>query len=108
MEWLKEWLKPVVVIAAMGIFATCTNQRFDSIDRRFDSIDQRFNSIDQRFGSIDQRFDSIDHRFIGIEKQLQAIDQKTFEMNTRLSRVEENLDITDTVPINQSPPSTTP
>ena len=69
MKWLKEWLKPVVVIAAVVIFATCTNQRFT-----------------------------------GIEKQLQVIDQRTFEMNTRISRIEGKLDITATVPNDQSPP----
>ena len=76
MEWLKDWLKPVLVIAAVGISATCTNQRFNRIDQRI----------------------------IGIEKQLQVIDQRTFEMNTRLSRVEGKLDVTATVPNDQSPP----
>ena len=75
MEWLNEWLKPVAVIAAVGIFATCTNHRFNRMEQRF----------------------------IGIEKQLQVIDHRTFEMNTRLSRVEGKLDITNTVPNNQSP-----
>lgn len=41
-----------------------------------------------------QRFDAIDSR-------LQTIDDRTFEMNTRLSRIEGNLDITVNVPNNE-------
>lgn len=43
-----------------------------------------------------QRFDAIDSR-------LQTIDDRTFEMNTRLSRIEGNLDVAVNVPNNESP-----
>ncbi|MDE0683991.1 MAG: hypothetical protein OXI63_13825 [Candidatus Poribacteria bacterium] len=45
-----------------------------------------------------QRFDTIDN-------QLKVIDERTFEMNTRLSRIEGKLDITVNVPNNESPPA---
>lgn len=63
MEWVKEWAKPAVIIVAIGVVATCQNQRFDSIDGRLDSMDNR----------------------------LQVIELRTFNMNTRLSRIEGNL-----------------
>jgi len=47
--------------------------------------------------AINQRFDSIDNR-------LQVIDERTFEMNTRLSRIEGKLDITVNVPNAETPP----
>lgn len=43
-----------------------------------------------------QRFDAIDSR-------LQTIDDRTFEMNTRLSRIEGNLDIAVNLPNNETP-----
>lgn len=45
-----------------------------------------------------QRFDAIDSR-------LQTIDDRTFEMNTRLSRIEGSLDNTVNVPNNEIPSS---
>lgn len=70
MEWLKEWGKPAIVIVAIGFAATCTNQRLDGIERRFNS------------------------RVDGIDQRLQVIDARTFEMNTRLSRIEGKLGVT--------------
>lgn len=76
-EWFKEWAKPAVVIVAIGFIANCQNQRFDSIETQLDGLDNR----------------------------LQVIDERTFEMNTRLSRIEGKLDITVNVPNNESPPA---
>ncbi|MYB61839.1 MAG: hypothetical protein F4X69_10725 [Gemmatimonadetes bacterium] len=42
------------------------------------------------------------HRFDAIDSRLKTIDDRTFEMNTRLSRIEGNLGITVNVPNNET------
>ena len=44
-------------------------------------------------------------RFNGLSEQLKVIDQRTFEMNTRLSRIEGKLDVTANVPPDNPLPS---
>lgn len=101
MEWLKEWAKPAVIIVAIGIFATCGNNH---LNQRFDRIDSRFDRMENR---IDSRFDRMENRIAGIDSRLQVIEERTFEMNTRLSRIEGKLDISDSLSVNELPPEDT-
>ena len=91
MKWLKEWAKPVFVVSVIGILANCASQRFDDVDQRFDDVDQRFDDVDQRFVRMDNR--------------LRVLEQRTFEMNTRLSRIEGHLGIPAALPDNEIPPT---
>ena len=84
MKWLKEWAKPVFVVSVIGILANCASQRFDDVYQRFDDVDQRFVRIDNR---------------------LRVLDRRTFEMNTRLSRIEGHLGIPAPVPDNETSPT---
>ena len=84
MKWLKEWAKPVFVVSVIGILASCASQRFDDVDQRFDDVDQRFVRMDNR---------------------LRVLAQSTFEMNTRLSRIEGHWGIPAAVPDNEIPPT---
>ncbi|MXY48800.1 MAG: hypothetical protein F4Y38_05795 [Gemmatimonadetes bacterium] len=80
MKWLKEWAKPVFVVSVIGVLANCASQRFDNVDQRFDNVDQRFVRMDSR---------------------IRVIEQRTFEMNTRLSRIEGHLGIPAAVSDNE-------
>ncbi|MXZ75608.1 MAG: hypothetical protein F4207_10455 [Gemmatimonadetes bacterium] len=75
MKWLNEWAKPVFVVSVIGVLANCASQRFDDMDLRFVRMDSR----------------------------LRVIEQRTFEMNTRLSRIEGHLGIPATVSENENP-----
>lgn len=89
MKWLKDWAKPVFVVSVIGFLANCASQRFDDLNQRFDDINQRFDDVDQRFVRMDSR--------------IQVIEKRTFEMNTRLSRIEGHWGIPAAVPDNTTP-----
>lgn len=105
MKWLKEWAKPVFVVSVIGILANCASQRIDDFNQRFDDINQRFDEINQRFDDVDQRFDDVDQRFVRMDNRLRVLEQRTFEMNTRLSRIEGHLGIPAALPDNEIPPT---
>lgn len=82
MKWLKDWAKPVFVVSVIGVLANCASQRFDDVDHRFDDVD---------------------HRFVRMGSRLRVIEQRTFEMNNRLSQIEGHLGIPVVVPDNTTP-----
>lgn len=103
MKWLKEWAKPVFVVSVIGILANCASQQFDDMNQRFDDFSQRFDDMNHRFDDVDQRFDDVDQRFVRMDSRLRILEQRTFEMNTRLSRIEGHLGIPSAVADNKAP-----